>query len=271
MPYKTICTIAAPDDGDALEGAIACARAWSAHLDVVAVSAIQLEPPVMMMPDLPVAGPGLIEEAVEELSRAEARVRDRLGREDFPWSVASRAEPAADAARHVTRAARFADLVILPRRDGSDRVPFHTILETMLYNSRVPLLVVPESFAADPRRIAIAWDGSDVALAAARAALPLLAAAERVEILAVDPDRATDASARDLAVMLDRHAIAAEVTELPRRGARVTEILCTHATETGIDLMVMGAYGTRRLREILLGGVTRAMLDTAPLPLLLSR
>ncbi len=271
MSYKTICTVAAPDGADALEGAIACAARWGAHLDVVCVSAIQFDPPVMVMPDLPVTTGGLMEESVEELAEAEDRVRRRLSTEGFGWSVTSRAEPATGAARSVTEAARFADLAVLPRREESAQVPFHTILETMLYTSRVPLLTVPDSFAPAPATVCLAWDGSDVALAAVRAAMPFLHGAETVEIVTVDPDAATDTSARQLAVMLDRHGVPAEVTELPRRGQRVPEILVSHAADRDADLIVMGAYGTRRLREILLGGVTRAMLETAPVPLFLAR
>lgn len=271
MPYRTLFTVASPEGDDALDAAIACARAWSAHLDVICVSAIQFAPPVMVLADMPVAGPGLVDEALAELDRTEALVRDRLGREDFPWSVNSCAEPVAEVARQVTAAARFADLALLPRLERGDGVPFQTLLETMIHTGRVPLMVVPGDLPAAPERAMLAWDGSDVALVAARAALPLLETAQSVEIVSVDPDAAMSAGARDLAVMLDRHGISAHVTELPRRGRRVAEVLASHARESGAEVSVMGAYGTGRLREILLGGVTRAMLEGAPGPLLLAR
>lgn len=271
MSYKTICTVAAPDGEDALEGAIACAAAWGAHLDVVCVSAIQFDPPVMVMPDLPVTGGGLVEQALDELAEAEERVRRRLAAEGFGWSVASRADAASQAARYVTDAARFADVAVLPSRDRSAQVPFHTILEMMLYTSRVPIMVLPESFAALPKAAILAWDGSEVALAAARAALPILRGAGTVEIVCVDPDAATDASARQLAVLLDRHGVPAEICALAGRGQKVADLLLSHVADRDADLLVMGAYGTRRLREILLGGVTRAMLDSARVPLLMAR
>lgn len=268
MSYKTIATVVMPN-ADALEVAIGCAARWGAHLDVTMVGRSQLDIPAMISPDLAVTGAVLLEESWAELDTMARRVRSRLAREDIAWALDDDSGHAGAFITGLARAIRMADLVILPHpgRTGGDTAL--SVLEAVLYNSRVQILLVPGDETPALESAVLAWDGSDVALAAARAAMPLLKQAGRVEIVAVDPPH--DTVGRDLAVMLDRHGIDAPVTTLPRGGRRVSEVLCDHVREQGADLLVMGAYGTRRLREVLLGGVTRDFLDSAPVPLLLAR
>lgn len=267
MAYKSLSTFSMTDGPDALEAAIACARLWSAHLDVTCIAQSWTPPAIMFAPEMGIADQTLVKEATDALDRAEARHRKRLEAESFGWALRSEIARSADTLRAAAVAQRFADLAVLPVPGDSGVT--QEMLESVLYNSRVPVLLMPEG--AEPRfeRVVLAWDESDVALAAVRAALPLLKQAGSVGIVTIDPDSET--SGHDLAVMLDRRGIAAPVTPVASSGRAVPEVLRDHARDVDADLIVMGAYGNRRLRDIVLGGVSRAMLRDAPVPLLVAR
>src|SRR5690606_4771898 len=126
------------------------------------------------------------------------------------------------------------------------------------------VLMMPEGAKAGAfDRIMLAWNDSPEAMRAARAALPLLTAAGRVNIVVVDPPRhgadRSDPGGR-LAQFLARHGVQAEVTILARTMPRVADVLERQAADSDADLIVMGAYGHSRLRESILGGATRDML-----------
>lgn len=268
MSYKTIATVVMPD-ADALEPAIGCAALWEAHLDVTMVGRSQLDIPAMISPEMALSGAVFLEESRAELDAMGQRVRERLGREGIGWSLDASSGRSAEFVGSLVAAIRMADLVILPHPAHTEGDTAISVLEAILYNSRVPILLVPGKDAPACENVVLAWDGNDVALAAVRAAMPLLKAAGRAEIVTIDPP--SDTTGRDLAVMLERHGVDASIAALPRGGRRVAEVLRDHVREQGGDLLVMGAYGTRRLREVLLGGVTRDFLEAAPGPLLLAR
>ncbi len=270
MPLKTLSTVAVPEgDRDALETAIACARRWSAHLDVCCLSDRQIDMPAILAPEIAATAAILAEETAEEIKAIEARVEKRLTGEAFGWGLMSPIRYPSDFARQIAATHRFSDLAIL-HASGSGLDPLmQGVTEALLYHTRVPILLAPGPTDAAFERVALAWDGSDVALAAVRAALPILGEAGSIEIVTVDPDSGT--SGHDLAVMLDRHGIEVDVSTRPRSGKRIADALAEHVQDRNADLLVMGAYGHRRLREVLLGGVTRMMLDAVPVPLLLAR
>lgn len=268
MSYKTIATVVMPD-ADALEAAIGCAARWGAHLEVALVGRSQLDVPTMVSPDLAVTNAVFLEEARAELDEIAERVRSRLSHEDIGWTVDGDGRRSADFVVSLVDTIRMAELVILPHPAGTPGDTATSVLEAVLYNSRVPILLVPGDDTPDFNNAVLAWDGNDVALAAIRAALPLLKDAGQAEIVTVDPRDTT--AGHDVAAMLGRHGIETRVTAVPRGGRRVAEVLRDHVREHQADLLVMGAYGTRRLREVLLGGVTRDLLEAAPGPLLLAR
>jgi len=124
------------------------------------------------------------------------------------------------------------------------------------------------------KKIMIAWNQSNEALAAVRRALPLLIAAESVEITVIDPspsgpERSDPGGA--LCQMLTRHGVKAEISVLARTLPLISDILNRRATEIGADMLVMGAYGHSRFREAILGGATRSMLEKAQVPVLMAR
>jgi nucleotide-binding universal stress UspA family protein len=144
-----------------------------------------------------------------------------------------------------------------------------------LFDGDCPLLLLPEHYEmqAPARRIFLAWDDSSTALRAARLALPLLKQASSVYLAIVDPgkdspDRSDPGGA--FAQFLARHGVKCEVMVLARTDDSISRTLERRAQELGCDLMVMGAYGHSRLRQVLFGGTTRQMLENAALPVFLA-
>jgi nucleotide-binding universal stress UspA family protein len=121
--------------------------------------------------------------------------------------------------------------------------------------------------------VVIAWNRSNEAMAAIRAALPLLKAAETVSLAVIDPP-SHGAERSDpggmLCQMLARHGVHVDVAVLAKTMPRVTDVLNRHITDQAADLLVMGAYGHSRLREALFGGATREMLQLCPIPMLMA-
>ena len=175
----------------------------------------------------------------------------------------------------LARAARFTvplavGLPGVPPAPGSPRLGPAAVV-----GSAAPVLIVPGELA-EPfgRKILIAWNQSNEAMAAVRRALPLLQAADAVEITVVDPspsgpERSDPGGA--LCQMLTRHGVKAEIAVLARTMPQISDILNRRATEIGADMVVMGAYGHSRFRQAILGGATRNMLEKAKVPVLMAR
>ncbi|TDL79661.1 universal stress protein [Palleronia sediminis] len=267
--FKTIATALTPRGGiETLETAIAWAEAWDAHLEPFCLADMQANMPPMMTPDLVFAAPLPEPTGDEEIAALEMAARDRLKDSSVDWEIPPRGEPLADFGPRLARRLRFADLVVLAGGGADDQGRRETIFEAALYHSRVPILMAPPGAAAGCAHVAVAWDGSDTALAGLRAAMPALKRAERVEVLSIG-DEVADGPA--LLRMLARHDIEAEHVMLPAGGGRVSEALAGGAQDRGADLLVMGAYGHARLRQAILGGVTRDLVRAAPMPLLMAR
>lgn len=185
--------------------------------------------------------------------------------------------PGGDSAVSALASARSADLVMVRQADRESDEDMATNVEALLFEGGRPVLFLPSDgrIAAPIKRILIAWDGSREAARATHDALPLLKAAEAVEIVVVDADKLPDIDAplagSDIAACLSRHAIHANVTTVSKGNGSTAEAIAAQATASNADLIVMGAYTHQRLREWLFGGVTRAFIERAPVPVLMSR
>lgn len=176
-------------------------------------------------------------------------------------------------------AARYCDLLVIGRNHASDSLigDSQSLARSLLVHAPCPVLVVPDAAPAvtAPSRILIAWDGGMEASRALRAALPLLRHAAGVAAATFNPAialTATDAAATPLAALsryLGHHGIA--VDALPQADSvNVGRSLLALAERHGIDLIVMGSYTHSRVREVVLGGVTRTMLAESDIALLMS-
>lgn len=171
---------------------------------------------------------------------------------------------------------RYADLVVVSQAASPDAVPppFARLPEDVMLHAVRPVLIVPRDgrFGSMGRRPLVAWDGGMEATRALTLALPLLRRAEKAVVAVVNPARGGahgEQPGADIALYLARHGVKAEVREEWCAGG-VDEALLSLAGETGSDLLVMGGYGHARLREMILGGTTRAVLDTMNLPVLMA-
>jgi nucleotide-binding universal stress UspA family protein len=176
------------------------------------------------------------------------------------------------AAQMLVDRARLADVVVVsqPGSGRGDNQPLPIAADIALH-ARAPVLAIPEaSGGLDCVGTAmVAWNGSAESAYALRVARPMLRGASAVHVVEVSEggaDMPSSAACRYLA----RHGIAAELREVPRGDRAVPEILSATATEIGADYVVMGAYGRSRLRELILGGVTREMLHGSAVPILMA-
>jgi nucleotide-binding universal stress UspA family protein len=212
--------------------------------------------------------------ADEERKAAEAAFSAAAQRAgiDFDW----RAEKSPDTlvSPHAGAMARAADLILSPQLRSDASIGRHQ-LEEVVFASGRPVIGLPSGWSVKTlgKRILVAWDGGREAARASFDALPFLVPADAVRVISVqgvldDPVRQFTPG-DDIATTLARHGVRVESMAL--RGARpIRDELQAQALDFGADLLVMGCYGHSRLRERVLGGVTREMLKNIPLPLLLA-
>ncbi len=174
----------------------------------------------------------------------------------------------------LVRYAYCTDLLVLGQFDPKEVNPY---VDPMLAGDVVmaascPVLVVPHSgaFEGVGRNVIVAWNGSRESSRAVRDAMPFLSTAERVIVYCVGPADADQSAGAAIATHLARHGISAQTERTAAEGVDVGTALLAAATDRAMDLLVMGAYGHTRIREYLLGGVTRSVLRDMTLPALLS-
>ncbi|MFI4994818.1 MAG: universal stress protein [Hyphomicrobiales bacterium] len=169
---------------------------------------------------------------------------------------------------------RIFDLIIVEQADVEEREGRTRTIESIVFGSGRPVLVVPyiQTRPASFKSVLVAWDGSVPAARALGDALPLLARADRVELLRVDGKTLKHHDEHGLAVTrhLARHGIDATYKRTTSAGDFGNTLL-SHAADTGADFLVMGAYGHSRLREAVFGGTTRTLLESMTIPVLMSR
>lgn len=237
-----------------LESALAIARAQNGHVTLLIDTPIE-----RFVTSDPFGGvfvaTDMLKQALTEDNILAEQVLESLKNEDVPYDVVQFELRPVDA---FAAAGRFADLIVVSR--DSD------FAGDLALATRAPVLALGpgQALTQPPTNVCIAWDGGDEAAAAMRLSIPLIAQAERVHVLAVVKDEG-EFPATDALRYLSRHGVSAELVELPRKGS-IEETLLDAASERGADLLVMGAYGHSRMRELLFGGVTRFFLSepTAP-------
>jgi nucleotide-binding universal stress UspA family protein len=200
-----------------------------------------------------------------------ASIEQRLAREDVSWSMAGRV---GDIASCIAEQVGLADLIVLNRSfDDFIGPDMLGITSKLVLKVRKPIVAVPE----DLRRFnvattaVVAWDGSQAAMAALTAAVPLLRLAGAVAI--VEVVRSSGSSAQDAAAYLSRHDIHPELELISSdvtSTARIVDLIQSACRDKRAGYCVMGAYGHSRVLETMFGGVTRSMLKTSSVPLLIA-
>jgi nucleotide-binding universal stress UspA family protein len=172
------------------------------------------------------------------------------------------------------RMARRFDVSVVGQAEPDKLAGEDLVIEAALFQSGRPLIVVPyvhkAPFKAD--RIMACWDGSRIAARAIGDAAPFLARAKAVDvvIVATDQGKKDEIPGADMGQHLARHSASVDVKRLVAGDTDVANTLLSYAADAGADLMVMGGYGHSRLREFILGGTTRVILQSMTLPVLMS-
>ena len=276
MDVKTICLAMIADRearvSSAIDYAVSLAELESAHL------ACRLAPPELDLPSarlLPMVRALVDEVNAERLAAArdcQAKIETaaRLAGVSFDCEILQ--DRYLDARDKVVAAARASDIVVLPQAGGV--LSGETgLIEAVLFGCGRPAIVVPDAWTrpAATDRIVVAWDGGARAARAVGDALPLLARAKSVDVVCVTDGKAGDLSGSDIARHLSRHCPQLRLVDLPIVHDDAARTLLDYlAGGEGTDLIVMGAFAHSRLFQLVLGGVTSAMLERAQTPVLYS-
>ncbi|MDQ2801577.1 MAG: universal stress protein [Pseudomonadota bacterium] len=269
----------------ALATALMIARVWDAHV-------LALHVRVDSRDVAPLAGEGLSGAMIEEMMTAtekESAHRAQAVRAMFDRFVAAHgvalAEPRRDSGPSanfasvtgreedvVAQQARLADLTVVPHPEAGEDVSSSDALHAVLFDSGRPVLIAPQKAPeAIGTRVCLGWNGTAESASAVSAALPWLQRASAVCILSSDGYQRRGPSAPDVAAYLALHGVHAEMVTFHTANGGVGAGLLAAAREFGCDLLAMGAYSHSRLRQLILGGVTRHVLEKAALPVMMSR
>lgn len=172
---------------------------------------------------------------------------------------------------------RYSDVVIAGQRDPSGEASGDdpSMPDQLILASGRPVLLVPHSgtYPVIGQRVMIAWDASRLATRAISDAMPFLVGAKHVIVMAVNPKQGEEGHGEipsaDICLHLARHGVKADAQHVYADNVSVGDMLLSRAAEEGIDLMVTGAYGHARWRELVLGGVTRHLLKHMTIPVLM--
>jgi nucleotide-binding universal stress UspA family protein len=172
------------------------------------------------------------------------------------------------------RLARRFDLAIVAQPEPDKGGPEQAILQAALFDSGRPVLMVPwiQRTGLKLDRILVCWDGSRSAARAVADAMPFLLRAQAAEVVVVTSKagKSDELPGADIAQHLARHGVKVELKRIVAGDIDVANMLLSHAADYSADFMVMGGYGHSRLREFILGGVTRSILGTMTVPTLMS-
>jgi nucleotide-binding universal stress UspA family protein len=164
------------------------------------------------------------------------------------------------------------DMVVVGRSADSVGDLTRSLVETALFACGQPVMIAPrEAPASIGTRILVGWNRSAPSARALKNAMPFLGRAQSVTLFMVSTGAKAGPEPADMASYLSLHGVNADIRVAPKGGTSVSEQLLSVAGEINADLLVMGAYSHSRLREFVLGGVTRDILNSAGLPVLMSR
>jgi nucleotide-binding universal stress UspA family protein len=207
--------------------------------------------------------------AAEEAGETARRHASTSG---VPCTVLSSRETYAALVRGFATTARTFDVAILDARETAT-APSSRYVEEALMSSGRPVIVVPPEWTSRPlERAVVAWDGGAEAARAVNEALPLLAGMRSVEVVcARSPDLLRDQiPGLEIEQHLRRHGVEATLVGLPIIEKSPVKTVIAHVRNIRADLVVMGGFSHWWLRELVLGGMTKTMLDDVPAVLFLS-
>jgi nucleotide-binding universal stress UspA family protein len=274
----------------ALATALMVARIWNAHVHCLHVR-------VDARDVAPLAGEGLSGAMIEEMMAATERESgERASRvrqlfesfasgaggvtlADNPTTALKTPGPTlsfeAVAGREediVAQQSRLYDMAVVPHPEAGEDVSSSDALHAVLFDSGRPVLIAPREVPARiGTRVCCAWNGTAESAAAVAAALPWLHRADAVRILTSDEYQRRGPQAEGIQAYLRWHEIQAEIAPFKPQTREVGAGLLGAVRDFDADLLCMGAYSHSRLRQLILGGVTRHVLENADIPVLMCR
>ena len=257
----------------AAEYAVSVAKTFGAHVTGIA---FVYEP---VIPDTVMGGipTDLIEIQREENTKAAKAAVDRFeaAAKTNGVSAAARMLDAslAGAATTFGQIARRFDISVVGQASPERGAAEELMIEGALFESGRPLIVVPyiQKQGLKLDRVILSWDGGRMAARAIADAMPLLARAKAVDLVIVtERGKNEEITGVTMSEHLARHGVAAAVKRIAKGDIAVQDAILDYVADSGADLIVMGGYGHSRLREFILGGVTRSILKSMTVPVLMS-
>ena len=230
--------------------------------------------PVVMADAMEVMPADIIEaQRLENAKAAEnaiANFKQATAKIDLPVEIETVQTDLGEASKVFARIARMFDLSVVSQPEPGPRSPEQPVIEAALFESGRPIIIVPyiQTDGVKLDHVMVCWDGSRTAARALGDAMSLLEFAKTAEIITVG-DAYQEEPFADIRKHFARHGLKADL----KRIAGTTDVASTilsHAADSSADIIVMGGYGHSRLREFILGGVTRDILKTMTVPVLMS-
>lgn len=284
----TLQTILVPVRGDGLgEGvlnhALALARRSDAHLDVVHcrphpedLLPYGVYVPTSIKKEITASAGGLAnaeEQRVRSIFDDYCRHHQVKEVEGRPWPVGevslSWREETGKQADIVGQLGRLADLVAVARPDHRRKLGHNTLEAALLETGKAVLVCPPVPVSSVGSHVALAWNGSTEAARAVTAAMAILTGAEQVTVLSVETGAKEPLGAEALRDYLGDHDIRVSILTPSAKSHGVGQALLGAAAQAGADLLLMGAYGQSRWRELVLGGVTQFIVEHSNMPVVL--
>lgn len=274
MTYRTILALFQnePDAGFLLDGVTALAnsteaRVFGFHPEIVPASFAMASG----FPDVEI-----IQDATQRAMKTTSALAAHFERHvantgiDAQW-VSGQGFPGDFSAGALT-VARSCDLVVTTQPNPNAET---VDIDNLLHESGRPVLVLPREPLKDAsfKKVVIGWNGSREAARATFDALPFLKRAEAVDLLVLDPEQRAEGAPQQgetITATLARHGVNVTRIAAKRGSTSIEDAILGHAIAGAADLLVLGAYGHSWLRDFLFGGVTRSVMESTPIPTLMS-
>jgi nucleotide-binding universal stress UspA family protein len=256
-----------------IDCAVSLAQNFGAHLDGV-VRIYQPFNPLFANGDMTALAVGtqiepdvqVVESILEQFTVAARAAGISYGTKTIPAKASSFFQSA-------TELSRLYSLVVIAQPDSQKPSYDNSLPEIVLIDCGRPLLLIPYIHRGPLklRRILICWDGGSPAARAVHDAMPFLYKATTIDVVTVGGGDVMDENSPEaLKAHLARRGLSADILRLPSNTTSIYDTILSLASDCSTDLIVMGGYGHSRIREYMLGGVTRGMLETLTIPALIS-
>ncbi len=182
-------------------------------------------------------------------------------------------EEASSVLQSATELSRLYSVVVVAQPDSQTPTSDDSLAQAVLFGSGRPILLVPyiQRGPLETGHILICWDGGARAARAVHEAMPLLRRAKTIDIVVVNGGEAAAENAPEaLKAHLARRGLSANVRRVHSQASDVHDVILSLAADMNAELIVMGGYGHSRIREYVLGGVTRGIIESMTVPALIS-